>query len=102
MAHNLFPRMRCKWQGCQVAQDSVTWPYSKQITKEMLGMTLPTNHHHKYCQDIAKHGDIVERFLSYTQMEKTTVSQQQSLEEFHGDSIEGSMAQRGGTSVQCM
>ena len=102
MAHTLFPRMRCKWHGCQVAQDSVTWPYSKQITKEMLGMTLPTNHHHKYCQDIAKHGDIVERFLSYTQMEKTTVSQQQSLEEFHGDSIEGSMAQRGGTSVQCM
>ena len=102
MAHNLFPRMRCKWQGCQVAQYSATWPYSKQITKEMLGMTLPTNHHHKYYQNIAKHGDIVERFLSYTQMEKTTVSQQQSLEEFHGDSIKGSMAQRGGTSVQCM
>lgn len=37
MAHNLFPRMRCKWQGCQVAQDSVTWPFSKQITKKKVG-----------------------------------------------------------------
>ena len=66
MAHNLFPRMR---QG-QVAHDTVTWPIMALFKavyprfSKRWGLTLQTNHHYKYDQDIAKHSDVVVKSLS--------------------------------------